>query len=301
MKKLLMLLAALAAAASIGAQSLKDNSHYQKSLELMAQAEEAYEAGDYDAAADLAAQAKEYALLSDQYVEKMLAMTRADQAIAKAESKIAWAEARGAATTHPGQVGLAKTELAAATEAYKAEDFENAEVRANSAAESIDVIAKAEAEAAIAKAEAAMKDADGAGYREGFPSEYASASVAIGDANAAYGSADYETAIERANACVATLAAIREKDAAWPAVYVVRLIPERRDCLWRIAEYPFIYNNARKWPVIYDYNKKTFRDPGNPNLIYPGQKLVIPSIAGERRAGTYDPAKKYKPFVAPKK
>jgi nucleoid-associated protein YgaU len=294
-------MAALVAAAAIGAQSLKDNSNYQKSLELMALAEQAFADGDYDAASDYAAQAKEYALLSDQYVEKMIAMTRADQAMEKAKAKIAWAEAHGVEASHPGQVGLARTELAAASTAYDAEDYANAEVRANSAAESIDVIAKAEAEAAIAKAEGAMGEAEKADYRQGYPSEYASASVALADANAAYGSADYETAIERANSCLSTLAAIRDKDGAWPAVYVVRLIPERRDCLWRIAEYPFIYNNARKWPVIYDYNKKTFRDPGNPNLIYPGQTLAIPSVAGETRSGTYDPAKTYKPFVAPKK
>lgn len=301
MKKLLMLMAALVAAASIGAQSLKDNSNYQKSLELMAQAEQAFADGDYDAASDYAAQAKEYALLSDQYVEKMLAMTRADQSIEKAKAKIAWAEARGAEASYPGQMALARSEMAASSAAYGAEDYQGAEVRADSAAESVDAIAKAEADAAIAKAQGGMGEADKANYKQGFPSEYASASVALADATAAYGSGDYGTAIERAEACLATLASIRGKDGVLPAIYVVRLIPERRDCLWRIAEYPFIYNNARKWPVIYDYNKKTFRDPGNPNLIYPGQELAIPSIAGETRAGTYDPAKKYKPFAAPKK
>ena len=51
--------------------------------------------------------------------------------------------------------------------------------------------------------------------------------------------------------------------------------------------------------MIYEANKKTFRDPGNPNLIYPGQKLVIPSLEGETRDGTYDPDTTYKPF--PKK
>jgi nucleoid-associated protein YgaU len=300
-KKILMLMAALVAAASIGAQSLKDNSNYQKSLELMALAEQAFADGDYDAASDYAAQAKEYALLSDQYVEKMLAMTRADKAMETAKAKMAWAEARGVEAAYPGQMTLARGEIAAASAAYGAEDYQGAEVRADSASESVDAIAKAEAEAAIAKAQGGMGEADKANYKQGFPSEYASASVALADATAAYGSGDYGTSIERAEACLATLASIRGKDGVLPAIYVVRLIPERRDCLWRIAEYPFIYNNARKWPVIYDYNKKTFRDPGNPNLIYPGQELTIPSIAGEPRAGTYDPAKKYKSFVAPKK
>jgi nucleoid-associated protein YgaU len=300
-KKLILIMAALVAAASIGAQSLKDNSNYQKSLELMALAEQAFADGDYDAAADYASQSKEYALLSDQYVEKMLAMTRADQAIDKAKARIAWAEARGADASHPDEMGLARGDMADSGAAYEAEDYQGAADKADSAAGRIDEVARAEAEASIAKAESAMSEADKADYKQGFPSEYASASVALADANAAYGSGDYETAIERADSCLATLLAIKGKDNAWPAIYVVRLIPERRDCLWRIAEYPFIYNDARKWPAIYDYNKKTFRDPGNPNLIYPGQKLVIPSLAGETRSGTYDPAKKYKSFVAPKK
>ena len=51
--------------------------------------------------------------------------------------------------------------------------------------------------------------------------------------------------------------------------------------------------------MIYEANKKNFRDPGNPNLIFPGQKLSIPAIKGETRDGTYDPAQTYKPF--PKK
>jgi nucleoid-associated protein YgaU len=79
----------------------------------------------------------------------------------------------------------------------------------------------------------------------------------------------------------------------------VRLIPARRDCLWRIAEYTFIYNNPLKWTVIYEANKKTFRDPSNPNLIFPGQVLQIPNIAGETRSGAWDPTKAYAVF--PKK
>ncbi len=56
-------------------------------------------------------------------------------------------------------------------------------------------------------------------------------------------------------------------------IYVVRLIPERRDCLWRIAEYDFIYANPYKWPKIWRRNRKLIQ---HPDLIYPGWKLVIP-------------------------
>jgi len=56
-------------------------------------------------------------------------------------------------------------------------------------------------------------------------------------------------------------------------IYVVRLIPERRDCLWRIAEYNYIYSNPYLWPKIWRRNRKLIQ---HPDLIYPGWKLVIP-------------------------
>lgn len=57
--------------------------------------------------------------------------------------------------------------------------------------------------------------------------------------------------------------------------YKVRLIPERRDCLWRIAEYKYIYDNPWKWPVIYKANKDQIKDP---DLIFPGQVFAIPEL-----------------------
>lgn len=58
-------------------------------------------------------------------------------------------------------------------------------------------------------------------------------------------------------------------------VYIVRDL-KPADCLWRIASYPYIYNDASKWRKIYDANKSTFPDPNNPNWIEPGQVLIIP-------------------------
>jgi nucleoid-associated protein YgaU len=239
MKKHLLLLIALIALSSLalGAQSLTENPDYQKSLELKAQATEAFDAGDYDAAADLAAQAKDYAERSDQYVEKMLAKAKADKALAIAKDKLAWADSANAKALYPKDYEKASGEYAEAETAYGAEDYQTATDKARDVAAILDNLA--------------------------------------------------------------ALISNKPKGDVWPGVYIVRLIPERRDCLWRIAEYPFIYNNPLKWTVIYEANKKTFRDPGNPNLIYPGQKLVIPSIRGETRDGTYDPATNYKPF--PKK
>lgn len=54
-----------------------------------------------------------------------------------------------------------------------------------------------------------------------------------------------------------------------PATHVVK----KGECLWYIAGYEEIYGNPLKWPLIYKANKDKIRDP---DLIYPGQVLVIP-------------------------
>jgi nucleoid-associated protein YgaU len=65
------------------------------------------------------------------------------------------------------------------------------------------------------------------------------------------------------------------KSFAVKGVYTVRLIPERRDCLWRIAEYSYIYNDPWRWPLIWRRNRNLIQ---NPDLIYPGWQLVIPLL-----------------------
>jgi nucleoid-associated protein YgaU len=75
-----------------------------------------------------------------------------------------------------------------------------------------------------------------------------------------------------------------------PLQYTVRLIPERRDCLWRIAAYNEIYGDPAQWPTIYRANKSQIdgryerytRNVEEPkysraqDLIFPGQVLDIP-------------------------
>lgn len=46
------------------------------------------------------------------------------------------------------------------------------------------------------------------------------------------------------------------------------------DCLWNIAKK--FYGNGAKYTIIYDANKELIG--GDPNLIYPGQKLTIPAV-----------------------
>jgi nucleoid-associated protein YgaU len=51
----------------------------------------------------------------------------------------------------------------------------------------------------------------------------------------------------------------------------------RGDSLSRIAK--AVYGNASKWRVIYEANRDTIGS--NPDLIQPGQVLVIPNIDAE--------------------
>jgi nucleoid-associated protein YgaU len=58
-----------------------------------------------------------------------------------------------------------------------------------------------------------------------------------------------------------------------PKEYVVRYNPKRRDCLWRISLQ--LYKDARLWPLIYIANRDKIKDP---DLIFPGQRFVIPPV-----------------------
>ena len=59
----------------------------------------------------------------------------------------------------------------------------------------------------------------------------------------------------------------------------VKLVPKnvyrvkKGDSLWRISSYRNIYNDPYRWPEIYEANKDKIKDP---NLIYIGQRLIIP-------------------------
>jgi nucleoid-associated protein YgaU len=108
----------------------------------------------------------------------------------------------------------------------------------------------------------------------------------------ALSSDQYERSIDHSNKVIEGLNGV-VPNSALPKYYRVRLIPSKRDCFWRIAEYRFVYNNPWKWKLLYDANKSKLEEPDNPNLIFPGQVIVIPSQNGEFREGTYDSRKKY--------
>jgi nucleoid-associated protein YgaU len=100
---------------------------------------------------------------------------------------------------------------------------------------------------------------------------------------------DYEKSIPDSRKVVELLRDIESRyqnQGGLAAYYTVKLNPERRDCLWRIAGFNFVYGDPFQWRRLYEANKDSFPDPENPNLIVPGQVLKIPSIQGEARSGT---------------
>lgn len=118
---------------------------------------------------------------------------------------------------------------------------------------------------------------------------YEEASASFASANEKFTEKDYTRSIEDAEHVIALLKNIKPvpKQEILPEYYEVILNVKKRDCLWRIAGYKFVYSNPLKWPVLYEENKKNFHEPDNPHLIFPGEILKIPSIDGEVRSGKW--------------
>lgn len=119
-------------------------------------------------------------------------------------------------------------------------------------------------------------------------------------AAAAYGLGDYDTAAELARQAKAELGLVQARSAmaALPATFRVRLIAADRDCLSKIAAYPFVYGDGESWVYLYKANKSTLKHPENADLILPGEVLVIPSIAGEKRQGEFKEGIEYPNFTS---
>jgi nucleoid-associated protein YgaU len=115
---------------------------------------------------------------------------------------------------------------------------------------------------------------------------------------AAYALGDYDTAAELARQAKAELGLVQEAsaNAALPATLTVRLIESDRDCLSKIAAFPFVYGDGESWVYLYKANKATLKHPENADLILPGEVLLIPSIAGERREGEFKEGVAYPNF-----
>ena len=157
------------------------------------------------------------------------------------------------------------------------------------------MMARGEAEAAIAQAQKKLDWAKSVGADKTFPTAYSAGEEALANANSAFEKEDYLSALQYANAVNDALAGVREVTPL-PKFYVVRPWAETKDCYWNISGRKYIYNNPLLWENLYQANKSKMPRPNDPNLILPGMKMEIPSIAGELREGTYSSNKEYEPF-----
>lgn len=90
MKKLILaLIAVLLISMPVWSQSLQDNEYFQKMLELRAQSEQAFEAGDYVLAKSLAVEAQSYSDQSERWIQSQLAAFRARGALNRVKDRLA--------------------------------------------------------------------------------------------------------------------------------------------------------------------------------------------------------------------
>jgi nucleoid-associated protein YgaU len=149
------------------------------------------------------------------------------------------------------------------------------------------------------------------GAEKSFAEGFARASAEAGRAESAYQAGEYEQSIGHARSALAALEgfvpvpqrvpvstgpATAAAEPVYPRYYRVRLIPEDRDCLNKIAGYPFVYNDRTQWKGLYEANRRLLKQPDNPHLIFPDQVFEIPSIRGEKREGVYEPGRQYPAF-----
>jgi hypothetical protein len=292
-------------AASAMAQSLLDNGYYQRGIELQTQSQNAFDSGEYDQATELADQAKQYLGLSDQYVEKMLRMDAAKKILAVAKDRIDKADSIGAATKFADVFKTATDDYAQGTASFDSQDFDGATSSAQAVIDGLSgiedrIAAYDNALEYLAQARQRMDWANSVKAKLNYPDAFDTATTELSKAESAFTDASFDESIDHSKAVMVALAVVQET-IPLPAYYVVRRIPGKEDCYWRIAAYPFVYNNPLLWPKLYAANKAKMKHPDNPNLIYPGMIVKIPSVKGEVREGTWDAGKTYLPLQWSKK
>ncbi len=146
-----------------------------------------------------------------------------------------------------------------------------------------------------------------------YKDKYDKAASDVTSSKTALDAKDYDTSVTLSKEALALLADVAPvvaakpepqpaqpptAEKALPQYYTVRLIPDLRDCFWRIAGYPFVYNDPWKWKLLYNANKDLLENPKNPNIIEPGMRFTIPPLGNETREGDWDPNAQYPPVAS---
>ena len=130
-----------------------------------------------------------------------------------------------------------------------------------------------------------------------YPMAYSAGTKSLENGQIAFDKEDFVGASAYAIEAIQSFSSIEEVTPL-PQFYIVKPWAENKDCYWNISGRSYVYNNPTLWENLYQANKSKMKDPANPDLIYPGMKMEIPSITGEYREGTYSPKAEYQTFNA---
>ena len=293
------IIAAKAAGLDTGYDPFRDALEYYKN------AQKDFENEDYASAKENAEKVSD--LLSDDAIDEMLEKAEADRAKSAAEGALAAAKERIDYAEAAG-LDVSDSKFKAALDYYNRALDELSEGKyqectddANEVLNILDdayinnLLARGDAEKAIAAAQERIKYAESINAPRDFPIAYEAAKAYYSQALDDYTAEQYEKAIADANKVIDALADIHEMTVL-PKYYIVRPWAESKDCFWNISGRSYVYNNPWLWENLYEANKDNIPERNNPNLILPGMKMEIPSISGEYRDGVYSPDVEYGTF-----
>lgn len=260
-KRLLLIALLLVVAVAVSAQSLLDDPQYRALIdevqELKTQAQAALDEGRYDDAVALSQEAETVAGEAEAYAEERVLRFRANSWVNRAQQRVRYAESINAQTHYPDAWDLSNEYMADAWASFEAEQW-------------------TEAIAASRLAFNALEDVRPVRVSDDTEPEPEP-------------QPEPEPEPEVETVPVPATEPVTSPEQVLPQYYVVRLIPERRDCFWRIAEYDFVYGDPWQWRELYEANRDKLPDPNNPDLMLPGMVIEIPSLDGEVRSGFWNP------------
>lgn len=185
--------------------------------------------------------------------------------------------------------------------AYSKED--NYNDASSNASQAINILDMLEAPFIYAKAEESLNKAKEDGYNETKMTNYNQASTTLIFAKQALDGEDFSNSLFNSKLVIEMVNAmyngadynqettiVETTGVLFPKYYKVQYRKVGTDSLWKIASYDFIYGDGNLWKKIYEANKDKIKDP---NIIINGQILLIPSLKGETRDGTYDSNNEY--------
>ncbi|MGP1415825.1 MAG: hypothetical protein ACTTJ6_07900 [Treponema sp.] len=124
MKKFLITIVCLLIVTRLFALSYEDNEYQRKSRAYTQLSSKALDEGDYDASIEYSRLAEEYARLSADFIQKMLARIEAEQIMNKARIRYEWAKSNKAQIKYPCLFNEATEALKAGGVAFNNEDYD---------------------------------------------------------------------------------------------------------------------------------------------------------------------------------